>query len=42
MNEQLKNEIRTALDNWLKAFNDHDLDALGSYYDPEIHYANAL
>ncbi len=41
MNELLKNEVRTALNNWLKAFNEHDLETLTSYYDPEINYANS-
>ncbi|MEP0262686.1 DUF4440 domain-containing protein [Dokdonia sp.] len=41
MNEQLNNEIRTALDQWLQAFNDNDLEALMSLYDPEINYMNS-
>lgn len=41
MNENLKNEIRNALDKWLQAFNNNDLDALMDLYDPEINYANS-
>ena len=41
MNEQLNNEIRTALDQWLKTFNTNDLEALMSLYDPEINYVNS-
>ncbi len=41
MNENLKNEVRHALNAWLKAFNDNDLDALIGLYDPEINYANS-
>ncbi|WP_109435100.1 DUF4440 domain-containing protein [Aquimarina sp. AU119] len=41
MNEILKNEIRNVLNQWLKAFNDNDLEALMQLYDPEINYMNS-
>ncbi|WP_299434814.1 DUF4440 domain-containing protein [uncultured Aquimarina sp.] len=34
-------EVRNALDQWLKAFNDNDIEALMTVYDPEIVYANS-
>lgn len=41
MNKNLKNDIRNALNVWLQAFNDNDLNALADLYDPEINYANS-
>ena len=40
MNEILNDEIRNTLDNWISAFNSHDLDALMQVYDPEINYVS--
>lgn len=41
MNESLVNEVRNALDQWLDAFNNNDIEALMNMYDPEIVYANS-
>ncbi len=39
MNESLVKEVRNALDQWLEAFNNNDIEALMSVYDSEIVYA---
>ncbi|WP_346882235.1 hypothetical protein [uncultured Algibacter sp.] len=36
MNNNLENEIRNVLNQWLQAFNNNNLDALMDLYDPEI------
>ncbi len=41
MNKNLIEEVRNALNRWLKAFNDNDIEALMAIYDPEIVYANS-
>lgn len=41
MSKNLISEVRNALDQWLKAFNDNDIEALMRIYDPEIVYANS-
>ncbi|TPN87779.1 YybH family protein [Aquimarina algicola] len=41
MNESLVKEVRNALDQWLEAFNNNDIEALMSVYDSEIVYANS-
>jgi ketosteroid isomerase-like protein len=41
MSKNVENEIRNALDKWLQAFNDNDLEGLTDLYDPEINYANS-
>ncbi|WP_299223647.1 DUF4440 domain-containing protein [uncultured Aquimarina sp.] len=41
MNENIVTEVRNALDQWLKAFNNNDIEALMAVYDPEIVYANS-
>ena len=41
MNENLINEVRNALNQWLEAFNNNDVEALMAVYDPEIVYANS-
>jgi len=41
MNENLITEVRNALNEWLVAFNNNDIEALMAVYDPEIVYANS-
>ncbi len=41
MNQNLVDQVRNALDQWLQAFNNNDIEALMSLYDPEIVYANS-
>ncbi len=41
MNDNLIKEVRNALDQWLDAFNNNDIEALMAVYDPEIVYANS-
>ncbi|WP_298541583.1 DUF4440 domain-containing protein [uncultured Aquimarina sp.] len=41
MNNNLIQEVRNALDEWLNAFNNNDIEALMAVYDPEIMYANS-
>lgn len=41
MNNNLIQEVRNALDEWLDAFNNNDIEALMAVYDPEIMYANS-
>lgn len=41
MNKKATIEIRQALNQWLNAFNDNNLDDLMAVYDPEINYANS-
>ncbi len=42
MNNNLIQEVRNALDQWLNAFNNNDIEALMAIYDPKIHYANSV
>lgn len=39
MNQAAKDEIRKACQNWIDAFNSHDIDALMALYDPEATYS---
>ncbi|WP_281986922.1 YybH family protein [Aquimarina aggregata] len=41
MSKDLVQEVRNALDQWLAAFNDNDIEALMAVYDHEIVYANS-
>ncbi|WP_281991538.1 YybH family protein [Aquimarina aggregata] len=41
MSNDLIQDVRNALDKWLKAFNRNDIEALMAVYDPEIVYANS-
>lgn len=41
MNNNEIQEVRAALNQWLVAFNNNDIDTLMSVYDPEIVYANS-
>lgn len=40
MNQKVKAEIREACQNWVTAFNNHDIDTLMSLYDPECNYCS--
>ncbi len=41
MNTNSIQEVRVALEQWLNAFNNNDIEALMSIYDSEIVYANS-
>ncbi len=41
MNKVAKDEIRKACQDWIDAFNDHDIDQLMSLYDPEASYSTS-
>ncbi len=41
MNKTTKDEIRKACQNWIDAFNNHDIDQLMSLYDPEASYSTS-
>ncbi|WP_394751281.1 YybH family protein [Spongiimicrobium salis] len=41
MNAIAKDEIRKACQDWMDAFNSHDIDQLMSLYDPEASYSTS-